>query len=58
MKEVSIELTSEEVAQHVNEYLARGGKIEQVPSGISGFEFKNYTQAHRAKMAKIHKESE
>lgn len=26
----------EEIEQHVAEYLARGGKIQQVPPGVSG----------------------
>lgn len=58
MKSLAVQMTREEVQQHIDEYLARGGKIEQVPVGISGFEFKNYTQAHRDKLAQIYMERE
>lgn len=58
MKLLAVEMTREEVQQHIDEFLARGGKIEQVPVGISGFEFKNYNQAHREKLAQIYMERE
>jgi len=56
MKAIGVQLTREEVNQHITEFFARGGEVQEVPQGLSGFEFKTYTESYRDKKARHYME--